>query len=91
MQVFIHKGFVTLSTVISISTRNHYHCSNYPADIDGVASFLNVHLRVFQGFSGVVQDFKTDVHHIVLKLRERITEEMGVNMKQLSNCSILHL
>lgn len=54
-----------------MSTRDHYHCSNHPADIDGVTSVLNVHPGVFQGFFGVVQDFKTDVHHIVLKLRER--------------------
>lgn len=50
----------------------HYthHRSDHPADIDGIRSALSVHLGVSYGVFGVVQDFETDVHHIVLKLKE---------------------
>lgn len=45
-----------------------HHCSDHPADVDRIRSVLMVHLWVPQSFFGVIQDFKTDVHHKVLKL-----------------------
>ncbi len=82
MQMFI-SCTVKLSVLFqAASRRDRHHRSDHPADIDGVGSVLNVHLRVFQGIVGVVQDFKTDVHHIVLELRGRVAERWRENMRE---------
>lgn len=61
---------------------NGHHCSDCPADVDGVKSFLNVRLWIFQGILGVVQNFETDVHHIILKLRDTVTGRLRENMRE---------
>lgn len=65
-----------------VSRRDRHHRSDDPADVDGVRSVLHVHLWVFQGILGVVQDFKTDVHHTVLKLSERVTGRWSRNTRE---------
>lgn len=59
-----------------------HHCRYDPADINRVKSVFHVHHWVFQGIVGVVQDFKTDVHHEVFKLRERKHERGTVGERE---------
>lgn len=54
--------------IVSVPRRDGHHCSNHPADVNGIASALNLLGQVLQRIPRVVQDLKTDVHYIVLKL-----------------------
>lgn len=69
MWLAIHSAIIKWA-VVSVCRRDGHHCSNHPADVNGIASALNVLGQVFQRFPRVVQDLKTDVHYIVLKLGE---------------------
>lgn len=74
----VHYSFSTIKqTIVSVRRRDGHHCSNHPADVNGIASALNLLCRVFQRIPRVVQDLKTDVHYIVLKLGEGAKEGGG--------------
>lgn len=62
------RSAVIKRAIVSVRRRDGHHCSNRPADVNGIASALNLLGRVFQRIPRIVQDLKTDVHYIVLKL-----------------------
>lgn len=74
--------------LVSVHRRDGHHCSNHPADVNGIASALNLLGQVFQRIPRVVQDLKTDVHYIVLKLGEGAKEGGGDRERGRQNYEI---
>lgn len=71
------RSTVIKRAILSVHRRDGHHCSNHPADVNGIASALNLLGQVFQRVPRVVQDLKTYVHYIVLKLGGGAKEEGG--------------